>query len=131
MGEELTIKAAYKNGDDEDKTFYPIETLSAGKHILNLFYPIQTVASNSARQFKVFLSVEGGTVKIGEGQIRATASAVRGLYPVSLLGTAKSRSQNFSSGLWSVLIFYTESHPSQRAFKPNLFTPYGGRLRYV
>jgi hypothetical protein len=28
-GGELTIKAAYKNGDDEDKTFYPIETLSA------------------------------------------------------------------------------------------------------
>ena len=32
------------------------------------------MASNSARQFKVFLSVEGGTVKIGEGQIRATVS---------------------------------------------------------
>ena len=73
-GGELTIKAAYKNGDDEDKTFYPIETLSAGKHILNLFYPIQTVASNSARKFQVFLSAEGGTVKIGEGQIRATVS---------------------------------------------------------
>lgn len=68
------LLVTYKvNGDTVD-TFYPEKTCINGKHILTLFYPLSSVIENSENNFEVYLSITGGTLTIGELQIRATIS---------------------------------------------------------
>ena len=68
------LLVAYKvNGDTVD-TFYPEKACINGKHILTLFYPLSSVIENSENTFEVYLSITGGTLTIGELQIRATIS---------------------------------------------------------
>lgn len=68
------LLVTYKvNGDTVD-TFYPEKTCINGKHILTLFYPLSSVIENSENTFEVYLSITGGTLTIGELQIRATIS---------------------------------------------------------
>ena len=69
---ELTV--TYKMNDEEIKTFYPKKTCIEGKHILTLFLPITQVIANSENTLSVFLKMSGGTLTIGESQIRATIS---------------------------------------------------------
>ena len=69
---ELTV--TYKMNNEEVKTFYPKKTCIAGKHILTLFLPITQVIENSENTLSVLLNVSGGTMSIGEMQIRATIS---------------------------------------------------------
>ena len=67
---ELTV--TYKMNDEEVKTFYPKKTCINGKHILTLFLPITQVIANSENTLAVYLKMTGGTLTIGESQIRAT-----------------------------------------------------------
>lgn len=68
------LTVTYKiNGETVD-TFIPQMTCVHGKQILTLFYPMSAIIENSENTFDVFLSVDGGTVNIGESQIRATIS---------------------------------------------------------
>ena len=68
------LLVTYKvNGDTVD-TFYPEKSCIDGKHILTLFYPLSSVIENSENTFEVYLSIIGGTLTIGELQIRATIS---------------------------------------------------------
>ena len=68
------LTVTYKiNGETVD-TFIPQKTCIEGKHILTLFYPMSAIIENSENTFDVYLSVDGGTVNIGESQIRATIS---------------------------------------------------------
>lgn len=68
------LLVTYKvNGDTVD-TFYPEKACINGKHILTLFYPLSSVIENSENTFEVYLSITGGTLTIGELQIRATIS---------------------------------------------------------
>jgi hypothetical protein len=69
---ELTV--IYKMNDEEVSTFYPKKTCINGKHILTLFLPIPQVIENSENTLSVFFKVSGGTLTIGESQIRATIS---------------------------------------------------------
>lgn len=69
---ELTV--TYKMNDEELKTFYPKKTCINGKHILTLFLPITQVVENSENTLSVFFKMSGGTMTIGESQIRATIS---------------------------------------------------------
>lgn len=69
---ELTI--IYKMNNEEVKNFYPTKTCIDGKHILTLFFPITQVIANSENTLSVFLKIAGGTLSIGESQIRATIS---------------------------------------------------------
>lgn len=69
---ELTV--TYKMNDEEIKTFYPKKTCINGKHILTLFLPITQVIENSENTLSVFFKMSGGTMTIGESQIRATIS---------------------------------------------------------
>lgn len=69
---ELTV--TYKMNNEEVKTFYPKKTCIAGKHILTLFLPITQVIENSENILSVLLNISGGTMSIGEMQIRATIS---------------------------------------------------------
>lgn len=73
MGEsELTV--IYKMNDEEVKTFYPKKTCINGKHILTLFLPITQVIENSENTLSVFFKLSGGSLTIGESQIKATIS---------------------------------------------------------
>lgn len=69
---ELTV--TYKINDKEIKTFYPKKTCIDGRHILTLFLPITQVIENSENTLSIFLKLDGGTLTIGESQIRATIS---------------------------------------------------------
>lgn len=69
---ELTV--TYKMNNEEIKTFYPKKTCISGKHILTLFLPITQVIENSENTLSVLLNISGGTMSIGEMQIRATIS---------------------------------------------------------
>lgn len=69
---ELTV--TYKMNDEEVKTFYPKKTCINGKHILTLFLPITQVIANSENTLSVYFKMSGGTLTIGESQIRATIS---------------------------------------------------------
>lgn len=52
----------------------PTKTCLVGKHIVTLFYPISTVVENSSNTFSMYLKISGGSISIGEAQIRATIS---------------------------------------------------------
>ncbi len=69
---ELTV--TYKMNDEEVKTFYPKKTCINGRHILTLFLPITQVIANSENTLSVYFKMAGGTLTIGESQIRATIS---------------------------------------------------------
>jgi hypothetical protein len=69
---ELTV--IYKMNDEEVKTFYPKKTCINGKHILTLFLPITQVIENSENTLSVFFKLSGGSLTIGESQIKATIS---------------------------------------------------------
>ena len=64
-------------------THYPVETWHSGRHILSLYYPIESVVPNITNTFNVYLRMENGTgtVEIGgciasiSGQGMAAAAA--------------------------------------------------------
>ncbi|MBR5529180.1 MAG: hypothetical protein IKU57_01770 [Oscillospiraceae bacterium] len=68
------LTVTYKSNGETVDTFIPQMTCVEGKHILTLFYPMSAIIENSENTFDVYLSMEGGTVNIGESQIRATIS---------------------------------------------------------
>lgn len=69
---ELTV--IYKMNLEEVENFKPTKTCIDGKHILTLFLPITQVVANSENTLSVYLKMTGGTLNIGEAQIRATIS---------------------------------------------------------
>ena len=72
VDEDVVLKVAYRQGMEEDTTFYPIETYKDGKHILALLYPI-TVGENTDNTFSVYMNIVGnGSAFIKAGHIRAT-----------------------------------------------------------
>lgn len=69
---ELVV--VYKMNYEEVTSFYPTQTYINGKHILTLFFPIPQIVKNSSNVLSLYLKVNGGTVSIGESQIKATVS---------------------------------------------------------
>ena len=68
------LKVTYKMNLEEVENFHPTKTCIDGKHILTLFLPITQVIANSENTLSVYLQISGGTLTIGETQIRATIS---------------------------------------------------------
>lgn len=68
------LTVTYIINDHELTTYYPIETLGSGRHIINLYYPLNGLESNAYNTFKVWLKITGGTASIGRGQCVATIS---------------------------------------------------------
>lgn len=64
---EVSIRYTINNSEIE---FYPTETLTAGKHIINLFYGIAALGEK-AGSFAVYISATGGTLSIDPYQIYA------------------------------------------------------------
>nr|DAY85192.1 MAG TPA: Portal [Caudoviricetes sp.] len=52
----------------------PVETWMSGKHILSLYYPIESVVSNITNTFNVYLRMENGTGAVGVGDCIASIS---------------------------------------------------------
>ena len=52
----------------------PVETWHSGKHILSLYYPIESVVSNITNTFNVYLRMENGTGSVGIGDCIASIS---------------------------------------------------------
>ena len=71
---QSVLTVTYKINGEAVAAFYPQQSYTHGSHILTLFYPMSAIVENSANTFDVFLSVDSGTLRIGEAQIRATIS---------------------------------------------------------
>ena len=52
----------------------PVETWVSGKHILSLYYPIESVIPNITNTFNVYLRMENGTGSVGIGDCIASIS---------------------------------------------------------
>ena len=73
----------FEHNDVVNTLHCPVETWHSGKHILSLYYPIESVVPNITNTFKVYLRMENGTgaVDIGDciasisGQAMAAAAA--------------------------------------------------------
>lgn len=52
----------------------PVETWHSGKHILSLYYPIESVVPNITNTFNVYLRMEHGTGTVGIGDCIASIS---------------------------------------------------------
>lgn len=52
----------------------PVETWHSGKHILSLYYPIESVGPNITNTFNVYLRMENGTGSVGIGDCIASIS---------------------------------------------------------
>lgn len=52
----------------------PVETWRSGKHILSLYYPIESVVPNITNTFNVYLRMENGTGSVGIGDCIASIS---------------------------------------------------------
>ncbi len=80
---QAVCHVTYELNDEKITTLYPVETWHSGKHILTLYYPVESVIPNIPNTFRVYLRMEGGigTVDVGDaiasisGQSMAAAAA--------------------------------------------------------
>lgn len=68
------VTVTYIINDNELTTYYPIETLQSGKHILNLYYPLNGLEGNSYNTFRVWMKINSGSASVARGQCIATIS---------------------------------------------------------
>ncbi|SFS06081.1 hypothetical protein [Anaeromicropila populeti] len=65
------VTVTYQLDSQEISDFQPMETYCDGKHVLELFFPLQ-VRGNQASRFEVYVMASNGSVEIQEGKIRAS-----------------------------------------------------------
>lgn len=71
---EAVVTATYEFNDNKIEVPQPAETWHSGKHILNLYYPIELVIANYTNTFNVYLRISGGSGQIEIGDIIASIS---------------------------------------------------------
>jgi len=71
---QAVCHVTYELNDEEISTLYPIETWHSGKHILTLYYPVESVIPDITNTFRVYLRMEGGTGTVGVGDAIASIS---------------------------------------------------------
>jgi len=71
---EAVITATYELNDSILEVPQPVETWHSGKHVLNLYYPIEKVIANYTNPFNVYLRITGGSGQIEIGNIIASIS---------------------------------------------------------
>lgn len=64
----------FELNDDIITVHCPVETWMSGKHILSLYYPIESVIPNITNTFNVYLRMENGTGTVGIGDCIASIS---------------------------------------------------------
>ena len=71
---QAVCHVTYELNDEEITTLYPIETWHSGKHILTLYYPVESVIPDITNTFRVYLRMEGGTGTVDVGDAIASIS---------------------------------------------------------
>lgn len=71
---EAVVTATYELNDSILEVPQPVETWHSGKHVLNLYYPIEKVIANYTNTFNVYLRITGGSGQIEIGNIIASIS---------------------------------------------------------
>ena len=64
----------FEHNDVLNTLHCPVETWNSGKHILSLYYPIESVVPNITNTFNVYLRMENGTGSVGVGDCIASIS---------------------------------------------------------
>lgn len=64
----------FELNDAEILVHHPAETWHSGKHILSLYYPIESVVPNITNTFNVYLRMDGGSGEIATGGCIASIS---------------------------------------------------------
>ena len=64
----------FEHNDVVNTLHCPVETWNSGKHILSLYYPIESVVPNITNTFNVYLRMENGTGTVGVGDCIASIS---------------------------------------------------------
>ncbi len=71
---EAVVYVTYELNDSEILAHRPVETWGSGRHILSLYYPIDSLVPNITNTFNVYLRMEGGTGEIETGGCIASIS---------------------------------------------------------
>ncbi len=71
---KAVVYVTYELNDSEILAHRPVETWGSGKHILSLYYPIDSLVPNITNMFNVYLRMEGGTGEIETGGCIASIS---------------------------------------------------------
>lgn len=71
---QAVCHVTYELNDEEITTLYPAETWHSGKHILTLYYPVESVIPDITNTFRVYLRMKGGTGTVGVGDVIASIS---------------------------------------------------------
>lgn len=71
---QATVYVTYELNDLEILAHRPVETWGSGRHILSLYYPIDSLVPNITNTFNVYLRMEGGTGEIETGGCIASIS---------------------------------------------------------
>ncbi|MCQ4637016.1 hypothetical protein NE619_09760 [Anaerovorax odorimutans] len=61
---QTIVKFTYFINDNEVTTIYPIETYVDGKHVIALYYPIESIKANTVNKFDVYIETTGGNLTI-------------------------------------------------------------------
>lgn len=70
---QIGIKYVFNNS--ADIYFQPVETVTAGRHMITLFYPLIAIPQNTANSLRVQMMVTAGTVEIEAFNIKAAVTA--------------------------------------------------------
>ncbi len=71
---KAVCSVTFEFNDTVNTLHCPVETWHSGKHILSLYYPIESVVPNVTNTFNVYLKLENGTGSVGIGDCIASIS---------------------------------------------------------
>ena len=71
---KAVCSVTFEFNDTVNTLHCPVETWHSGKHILSLYYPIESVVPNVTNTFNVYLRLENGTGSVGIGDCIASIS---------------------------------------------------------
>lgn len=71
---QAVLTVTYIINDNVLTTYVPVETMHSGRHILNLYYPLNGLEANAYNTFRVRMKISGGSATIERGQAIATIS---------------------------------------------------------
>ena len=79
------VQVDYRLNEEFIEAFVPKQVCTNGSHIMTLYYPLTSIPDENGNTFEVFLSITGGTAKVGLGQAMAsvTGQGLLALYYVS------------------------------------------------
>ncbi len=72
--DKAVCSVTFEFNDTINTLHCPVETWHSGKHILSLYYPIESIVPNVTNTFNVYLKLENGTGLVGIGDCIASIS---------------------------------------------------------